>query len=396
LPLKTRWIWLLVSSVFFYLFSNVANGIYLAITVITTYCGGVILYRLSGKESGIKFVQKKKKITLVSIILLNIGILFVFKYYNFFAYNLTNLLGINFSLNLPSLALPLGISFYTFQSLGYLLDVYWGTAKPQNNIGKLGLFVGFFPTVMQGPISRYNDLMPQLEQGHRFNYENAVYGIQRVAWGVFKKVVIADRLGVFVAEAYTMASGQSGGALAIATILFAFQLYTDFSGYMDMMIGLSQMLGIKLKENFERPFFARSISEYWRKWHITLGTWFKDYLFYPLLKSNAMQSLTKIFSKKIKKRLAKKITTCIAMFILWTIIGLWHGASMSFVIGSGILHWFYIVVGETIGVWCRNKLQKMHVNTENIIFQFFRQVRTFLLVCVGFVFLEPRRQQMPF
>ncbi|MDR0823203.1 MAG: hypothetical protein LBN20_05450, partial [Endomicrobium sp.] len=274
LPKRFQWILLLLGSIFFYLFAGLKSIASLVfITALTIWAGAYLIDKISS--------DRKKTLILIITILINIAILGFFKYYNFFADNI-NILAKLFHLNgqsLPilKLLLPLGISYYTFQTVGYLIDVYRGIAEPQKNPAKFALFAMFFPSVSIGPIHRYNELAPQLYAHHNFDYTQWTFGIQRILWGLFKKLVIADRLAMFVNPIFNDYGQYAGLYLFIAIIFFAFQIYTDFSGCMDIVIGAGQMFGIKMNENFNTPFFSRSISEFWRRWHITLGAWMKDY-----------------------------------------------------------------------------------------------------------------------
>ena len=242
--------------------------------------------------------------------------------------------------------------------------------------------------IISGPILRYRDVEQELYAPHKFDYHKFTYGLQRMLWGFFKKLVIAERLAVVVNTIYGDTDTYRGFYIAIAAIGFAFQLYADFSGGMDIVIGLSEALGIPLAENFDRPFFSRSIQEFWRRWHITLGTWLKDYLFYPLLRSKSFTGLQADCKKKFGKKWGKKIATFAAMFILWFAVGMWHGGAWKFIMGSGLIHWAYIVLGEAgeplwkkLKAWCR-------VTDNTKWFALWQQIRTFLLVSASFVFFR--------
>lgn len=389
IPKKMQWIVLLIFSAYFYCSVSIKIILYLGTTILTVHFAALIIHR--NRIRKMKSVDQRNKMIMLCVLLLNIGVLAVVKYSAFVISGWDSLgqtVKILPQIPVPAIVMPLGISFYTFQSMGYLLDVYRGVCEAQSNIGKTALFISFFPTIIQGPICRYNEMAEQLYSGHSFDYRMAKFGLQRFLWGVFKKQAIADRIGTYVDYVYLQPAQCSGWELGMTCILYAFQIYTDFSGYMDMAIGIAQVLGITLPENFQTPFFSRSISEYWRRWHITLGSWFKDYLFYPILKSNAIQSIIRNLKPKIGKKKAKAAATHVGMGILWFTIGLWHGASWNFIIGSGLLHCFYIVGGEI----CEPAFAKLatffRVNRESQGFHFIQQIRTFLLVCVGFVFFR--------
>lgn len=272
--------------------------------------------------------------------------------------------------------------------MGYVIDVYYEIGEPEKNILKLALFGYYFPTMISGPIIRYRDMKEQLYTGHPLVYKNVTYGIQRMVWGFFKKLVISERMGLIVDTVFNNYADHSGFTIIIAGICFTFQLYTDFSGCMDIVLGASETFGIILPENFETPFFSRNIAEYWRRWHITLGTWLKEYLFYPLLRTKFFSSLPKQLKEKYGKKTAKKITTYLAMLILWFTIGFWHGGVWKYIIGSGLLHWFYIVSGEVLEpVWKKLK-SWFHVKDDSKGFIFFQRARTFVLVTIGLIFFR--------
>ena len=406
-PLKFRWITLFLASVAFYLFAGWKFFIVLIFTSGCVYLGGLLIDSVIKKRGGYLAANKsqmdketrkmyskkttgKKKWALIFPLLLALSCLCYFKYLGF----ADELSGGIFTQILPakimsvSLWEVLGISFFTFQSLGYLIDVYREVAPAQRNPFKLFLFTGFFGSVSMGPICRYNDLAPQLYEGHKFDYERTVRGLIRIAWGFFKKLVIADAIAPFVNEVYGGYEKYPGGTAIMATVLFAFQLYCDFSGYMDIVIGAAKTLGITLPENFDTPYFSLTISEYWRRWHITLGLWFKDYLFYPMLKSAFIQWINKRFAAYWGKKFIIKFTTYVCMYVLWFVIGLWHSAGWNFIIGSGLLHGTYIIFGEVCEpLWALIK-KTFRINTDCFSYKLFQGLRTFSLVCVGFVFFR--------
>ena len=218
-----------------------------------------------------------------------------------------------------------------------MIDVYYGIGKPQQNFLKLALYGMYFPVIISGPILKYREHGEQFFEPHAFDYKQVTFGLQRMLWGFFKKLVIAERLGIFVDTVYGDYMGYPGAYIWAATICYAFQLYTDFSGCMDIVLGMSECFGIYLPENFQTPFFAKSVAEYWRRWHITLGIWMKEYVFYPVLRSAFFTNVNKSFKKRFGKKKGKQYATFGAMFILWLTVGIWHGGDWKFVIGSGLL-----------------------------------------------------------
>ncbi|MCR4763984.1 MAG: MBOAT family protein [Lachnospiraceae bacterium] len=284
---------------------------------------------------------------------------------------------------------PLGLSFYTFILLGYFLDVYNGI--DEGGVDLAGTVLGgmYFPLMTSGPIVRFKDFAGQFSLRHRLQYDALVFGLQRMLWGFFKQLVISQRLGKIVDTVYAAGSGYTGWYIWLGTVCFAFQLYTNFSGCMDIVLGLSEALGLSLPENFRLPFLSRTISEYWRRWHITLGTWMRDMVFYPLLRSRFFMEQGKRLTARFGKKTGKKLNTWGAMFVLWLSVGFWHGGALKYVIGSGLLHWLYIVVGEATQPFFTKLLsERLHLDPKSRFLDALRVIRTFFLVCVGFVFFR--------
>ncbi|MBQ9871423.1 MAG: MBOAT family protein [Eubacterium sp.] len=361
LPKRVQWMLLLVGSLVFYAFSGPQYLIFMAVTIVTTYGAGVLIERVWTKQDawvkenkGLSRDEKKAykasmtrkaKLILVLCLLANLGVLAVIKYTDFFLENLNNIFGTEFELK--HFLLPLGISFYMFQSLGYVIDVYRRKYAAEKNIAKMALFTSFFPQVIQGPISRFDDLSQTLFVQHSFNSHDFYYGFQRAAWGFFKKLVIADRLAPVIIT-LTADTDQYPGVYVLANILFyALQLYADFTGGIDITIGVARMLGIRVTENFERPFFSKNIAEYWRRWHITMGTWFKDYIFYPLSVSGWMLKVSKWSRNKLGAALGKRVPVYIATIVVWFATGIWHGAAWNFIVW-GMINCLVLLVSQEL------------------------------------------------
>ncbi|MBO5208776.1 MAG: MBOAT family protein [Lachnospiraceae bacterium] len=385
IPKKCQWMFLLLCSVAYYLLTD--NGIlilYPAASVAACYIGTRIM---ASTED-----VKKRKNALLFVIIVNIGILVALKYVNFGINTVNGIVGLfghsDNLINGLSLLVPLGVSFYTFSLIGYVMDVYYGLAKPQCNFGKLALYGMYFPTIISGPILKYRECGEQFFEPHAFDYVKVTRGIQRMLWGLLKKLVISERLRVLVDTVYGQYDNYPGAFIWVATICYAFQLYTDFSGCMDIVVGMSESFGITLPENFQTPFFSKSISEYWRRWHITLGVWMKDYVFYPVLRSRFFTNLNKSWKEKFGKKKGKQYTTFAAMFVLWFTVGVWHGGDWKFVIGSGLLHWFYIVMEELLEPPCAKAMDKLHINPKGKVVDGVRVLRTFFLVCIGDLFFR--------
>ena len=321
IPYKKRWILLLIASYYFYMCWKVD---YILLIIIST----LIDYFCSNKMSQIKEKVKRKKWLLISIFS-NIGILFGFKYFNFFSDNIQTLFNnynIFYEIPLFNVLLPVGISFYTFQTLSYTIDVYNNKTPAQKHLGVFAVYVSFFPQLVAGPIERSNHLLPQFFRKHDFSYIRVKAGLQKMLWGFFKKIVIADNLAILVDGVYNNVDNYSGLTLIVATLFFTFQIYCDFSGYSDIAIGTAKVMGFELRENFKRPYFSKSIREFWQRWHITLSTWFRDYVYIPLGGN-----------RTIKWRWYYNI------FITFLVSGLWHGANWTFVIW-GALHGTYLII----------------------------------------------------
>lgn len=390
IPKKWQWIVLLVSSFVFYAWANVAYLAVLIFSIISIYLAAFAMGKINEKEL-VQIVDKEKeekkaiknknakikKLYCFIAMLINILLLVVFKYLN----PAISFINETFASNIKALnlVLPLGISFYTFQSIGYLIDVYRGVVQPQKNIFKYALFVSYFPQILQGPIGRYSDLENQLFEKHSLDINNIYTGFQRVVIGFFKKIAIADMLSLVVTPIYndpTLAKGIIGIAGAV---LYALQLYADFSGFMDITIGCSKMLGINLVENFNKPYLSKSISEYWRRWHITLGAWFRDYVYYPLFRTKIMSKLMKGKHRKI----TSKIATVVSLLITWLLIGLWHGANWTYIC-HGLYYGIIISLGvllEPINSKIRDKFNLANKKWFSLI----QIARTFIIVCFGYI-----------
>jgi D-alanyl-lipoteichoic acid acyltransferase DltB (MBOAT superfamily) len=322
LPYQWRWLWLLVASCVFYMAFVPIYILILVVTIVVDYFAGLLIERTRGRE---------RRRYLVTSIIVTCAVLFVFKYYNFFGTNvnwIADEFNLNFAVDPLALILPIGLSFHTFQSLSYVIEVYRGNQKAERHFGIYSLYVMFYPQLVAGPIERPQNLLHQLREKHPFEYRRVADGLKLMAWGLFKKVVIADRLAVVVNTVYADPTAHSGGALLLAAVFFAFQIYCDFSGYSDMAIGAAQVMGIRLMENFRRPFASRSVSELWTRWHISLSLWFRDYVYIPLGGNRVGRG-----------RFAFNI---MATFLL---SGLWHGANWTFLLWGG-LNGLFIVVGN--------------------------------------------------
>ncbi|MCR5233753.1 MAG: hypothetical protein K6E53_07555 [Lachnospiraceae bacterium] len=359
-----QWVVLLIFSLIFYTYSSPKYLIFLTVSIVVTWLTSLNIER---------------KCALPLCIILNIGLLFFIKYAGVFSRITGHEIG--------KIIVPLGISFYTFQSIGYCIDVKRGLVEPEHIILKYALYVSFFPHISQGPIGRYEELMPQLMTPHRFDYDRFVRGLERILLGYFKKILIANNLARIVDEVYGHYDAFTGKTLIFATLMYAFQLYADFSGYMDIALGVGECLGIRLSENFNTPYFSKSISEYWRRWHITLGAWFKDYLYYPVLRSGLISKLGRKLRKSGHKKAAKNITTSIGLFITWLCIGMWHGSSLNF-IAHGMFHAFFIILAVFMEDGYKKMKERLGVRENSGVYAAFQVIRTFTIVNIGYVFFR--------
>ncbi|MBR1743505.1 MAG: MBOAT family protein, partial [Lachnospiraceae bacterium] len=278
------------------------------------------------------------------------------------------------------LIVPLGISFYTFQAVGYLLDVYWNKCEVQKNFFRFALFVSFFPQLIQGPISRYGDLSKTLYAEHKADLRELRVGFERILWGYFKKLVVADRVSVAVVALMQDPDYYTGGFVFAGMIFYAVQLYADFTGGIDITIGIAQVLGIHVEENFIRPYFSKNIIEYWRRWHISMGTWFRDYIFYPCSISKTMKSITKWTKKHFGMGGARRIAIYIATFLTWFATGIWHGADWYFIVW-GIMNGIIIMITGELEPVYRRFHERFPKLSGSFFYRSFQVIRTFLLMC---------------
>lgn len=408
LPKNCQWAVLLAASVVFYWYAMQSDPlwmIFIAAAALVSYFVALWLggynRRLKAETSDktldravkreIKAAYTKKKRRALALGVLSVLAMLVFlKYINFFVNNINSVSravsGGNIFGNIDIVTV-FGVSFYTFMILGYLIDVYRAKYEPQKNFFKYLLFVCYFPHITQGPISRYNELSEQLYTPRSFEYKNLKYGMQLMIWGFFKKLVIADRIAVFVNEVYGSYGKHDGLLLAIATCVFSIQIYCDFSGYVDIVSGASEIFGIKLAKNFLRPNFAKTMPEFWRRWHVTLAAWFKDYLFYPLSVSKFSLWLNKHSRKWFGNTAGRMIASCFPVLIVWLTTGFWHGSSWKFA-AWGIYQGAAIMLGIIFANLITKFVKLTHMKTDTFSFRLFQMIRTFILCAIGRVFFR--------
>lgn len=366
IPHKVRWVLLLIASYIFYMAWRPELILLIVFSTLVNYIISLKIYQSND--------QKVRKNLLILSLVINFGLLFVFKYLVFINNSFIGLfqnIGLNYPVKKFDIILPMGISFYTFQAAAYTIDVYRGEIKPVKNYGKFSLFITFFPQLVAGPIERSKNLLPQFYEKHRFDIDRVILGLKIMMWGFFKKVVIADRLSVAVNTVYNSCKYYSGLTFVFVTVLFTFQIYCDFSGYSDIAIGCSKVLGFELMQNFDRPFLSKSVREYWRRWHISLSSWFMDYIYIPLGGN--------------RNGKGKQYRNLMATFL---VSGLWHGANWTFVLWGG-LHGLFIVFGNiTDGLckkiksffgWKKNCFSTWVINSISILCTFGLVVFAFIL-----------------
>ncbi len=407
-PSKIRWIVLLAASYSFYALYDLQNLFYIIITTITVYLGAYLIEKIAKRQNdyiaankdsltkedkkNIKASSKSKQRFILWIcVLFNFGILLAVKYFNPYITSVHNLsvAYINmFRLNLlhnddffpfKNFIMPLGISFYTFQSIGYLIDIFYGKYEGEKNLFRFALYVSFFPQIIQGPISRFGELSKELYKGAPFDFINIKSGFYRVMWGLFKKLIVADRLGGYISATMSMKENYKGIYILLALLFYSLELYGDFSGGIDVAIGVAEMFGIKLTENFQRPFFSKSISEYWQRWHITLGTWFKDYIFFPLSVNKYMVKLGKMLRERGMTYCAKKLPIYIPMLAVWLVTGMWHGSTGRFV-AWGLCNFVFIVLGTEFEPISHKIVTAAGLEENSFIVRSYRVCKTFILM----------------
>ncbi len=394
IPARLQWILLILYSfLFFCVFSEPVTLLYLVFSVIVTTLSvrSIVLGRRISVQSPERGERRIRAAAAAGIIL-DLIPLIVLKYSAFFVSagnGLAGIFGIHDPFPVPGpFACPIGISFYTLQIIAYILDSAWGIAHPETGFLKNALFIGYWPQLTSGPIARHRELKDQLYSGRSFNWDAVTRGLQRMLWGIFKKLVLSSRLGILVDTIYGDIDTYGGLYIWLAMGMFLLQLYTDFSGCMDIVLGASECYGIKLPENFRTPFFSRSVQEYWQRWHITLGLWLKDYILYPFMRTKAVVSLNKALRKKTDKHTAGRISSCIAMLPVWLLIGLWHGGAWKYVLGMGVWFWLCIALGQLLEPSFKKMTAFLKLNTNAPSWHVFQSVRVFILASIGNVFFR--------
>lgn len=393
LPQKLQWVWLLITSGLFYCINAtwIQSLIFLGFLLINW-----------GLSQFMQPEQKHRKGVYTGALVIDILALMIFKYSRFF-YQIFCSIGLVFGqtwnrealdlfVDQTELIAPARISYFALIVIGYMTDIYWGKYAPQKNIGKFALFAGYFPQMTSGPIVRYDEMQGQLFDGtkHEFDYNRVIRGLQRALWGIFKKLVISERCAIVVNAVYSYYPAYNGFYIFMAAGLFAIQLYTDFSGLMDIVLGVSEALGIALPENFATPFYSTGIAEFWRKWHITLGAWLREYVFYPVLRGKLCRNLRKFCKQKFGRQYENKcdLPTYVGLLASWFLIGLWHGGGWNYIFGVGLYMWAMIVLGELLHPFLQKLNKLLRIKTECFSWKLFQRVRTFCIFAFGLSFFR--------
>ncbi len=396
--------WVLaVANLVFYCFSGIKYLPFIVATILATYIVGRVIGNIYDKadsklleckdSSEKKLVRQaakaKAKNTLLIALIASVGLLAVCKYTGFILENVNSALkafGVP-QISMFKMILPLGISFYTFMAVSYVLDIYWKRYKAEKNLLTYAVFVSYFPHVVQGPIDRFNEFKAQIEGGVSLKYENITYGAQLTLWGFFKKLVVADRLGLLVSTVLDDYKNYDGAVLMATFVIYSIQIYADFSGCIDIVSGISEMFGIKLRPNFNHPYFSKTLGEFWRRWHMSLQEWFKDYIYYPVSVSRFVKNGKKKFKEKGNKRAEELFASCFPVLVVWLITGIWHGAAWKFV-AWGLFH-ATLLIGSQVFEPSFNKVNSLlKINTESFLWRLWQMTRTFILCCIGRIFFR--------
>ncbi|MEM9680429.1 MAG: MBOAT family O-acyltransferase [Bacteroidota bacterium] len=344
------------------------NPIYILPIVFSTLVDYVVAIKMDSTNN-----KTLRKSLLFLSLLSNLGLLFTFKYFNFFNKIIEDILlpfGYEYSPSVLTVLLPVGISFYTFQTLSYTIDVFLKKQRAQYHFGKFALFVSFFPQLVAGPIERSTQLLPQFDKTLDFDYKRITSGLKQMFWGLFKKIVIADRVAVIVNQVFNNATDYEGFSLVVGTIFFSFQIYCDFSGYSDIAIGCARVFGFNLMTNFNKPYYAKSISEFWQRWHISLSTWFRDYVYIPLGGNRTM-----------------KWRWYFNLFITFFISGIWHGANWTFIIW-GAIHGVYLILAIVFRPIVNTLYNKLSLDASSLSVKVWQATSTYFLVCLAWIFFR--------
>ena len=398
-PTRWRWATLLAASyVFFFALSGRLLG-FLVVSTASVYLLALWMDRLAVRRDesakGLERAERRSvkaryarymRLIMVAGAIFNLSFLVACRYLEFFGGLIAAVLG-GAGVSLTNLAAPTGISFYTLMAISYLVDVYRGTVRADKNFGHVALFLGFFPLVIEGPFCRFGEVMPQLLEGRRPSGTRMLMGPQRILYGLVKKLIVADRLSIFVKAVFSGYASCDGGIIALAAVLYTLELYCDFSGAMDVVCGVGQMFGVTLPENFKQPFFSRSASEFWKRWHITLGAWFRDYIYYPVSLCAPVKRLIKWGRRHLGNHVGPIVSSAVALFCVWVANGLWHGAGSQYLF-YGMYYFVLIVLGDFAELAGRAASKRFGINRRSLPYRTFQLLRTLVIIFVGELFFR--------
>lgn len=407
-PKKFQWAFLLLASYVFYLSSGIPQVVYILFTTLFTYLAGRLMQKIRDDNrkkveamgDGVSREEKRefskqaaKRVHTVQVItvLVNLGVLAGVKCLNLLLDSINSVFDLfhwDASMPLINIIVPLGLSYYTFNSIGYLIDIGRGKYEAEKHIGKFALFVSFFPSIVQGPLFRYCDVGYQLNAPHKFDFDNVKHGAQLILWGFFKKLVIADRVAAAALTVFSPGFEWSNGSqIFFGVLAYSFQIYGDFSGGTDITRGVAQMMGIDLPVNFERPFFATSMADFWRRWHMSLGAWMREFVFFPVMLSKPVTNLSKRFRKRWGGYAGKMVPSVAAPFVVFFLIGIWHGVTWQYVT-NGLYNATLIAGSVALAPVYKWLIEKLKINVETFGFRLFQILRTFTLLCISRVIVK--------
>lgn len=400
-PQRHRWKVLLFASYLFFFSISGYLLVYLIISTVSihyigiwfSYCkkNYIEMRNTTDDKKALKLAYTKKHRRILWFgIGIQFGFLLVLKYSNFFDVNINSILKLFSSpVLLPEIkfALPIGISFYTLQAVSYLVDIYYEKIEADDNLGRLALYLSFFPCIMEGPICRYSQTAEALFQGKSVEYKNLTYGSQKIIWGLFKKLIIADRLNMLVNKIFDQPNHYSGIIIVIGAVFYTFQLYADFSGCIDITIGTGEIFGVTIPENFRQPFFSRTASEFWRRWHITLGTWLKDYIFYPISLTKFVKNLGRSSREKFGKHIGQIIPMSVALLGVWICNGLWHGTGWNYIF-FGMYYFTLILLGNLFEPLLLKITAALKINRDSVLYRTFQAVKMLIIIFTGELFFR--------
>lgn len=386
-PGKIRWITILIGNVAFYLLASGWRAVlFLIFSAAATWLAAGHIYKI-GIQADANTRIKSKKRQKRCLVLTLVGVLGLLAYSKY-TYFITRSLGLfkngDFSIEV---IVPLGISFYTFMCISYLLDVYWKKYEPERNFLRYFTFVSFFPHIVQGPINRYNVISAQFRAENKFDFKQMTFGVERILWGLFQKLVIADRINIFVNTVFSEYQTTYGLMWVVTLSLYSVQTYADFKGCMDIASGTAELFGIKMEQNFDHPYFSKTIPEFWRRWHMTMGVFFKDYLFFPVSNSRFVKQTSKKLGNKFGPMARKNFITCFSVAVVWIATGVWHGAGWTFLLW-GCYHGVLTIGGTLFGGKIQMLNKALRINTETFAWKLFQMIRTFWLCCLGRIFFR--------